>query len=394
MRYAPFVNQIAVKSNEAWKLHGIAAREAKHNPKVILLTIGDPDMNTPQNVVNALYQSVEAGRTHYTSVNGELHLREAIADYYSNISPDNVVVVPGTQCGLFATAMCLLSKGDEVIVPEPFYVTYPGVIGATGATMVNVPLRSEQNFQLDVDDIKKAITPRSKAIIINSPNNPTGTIFSRETLEAITQLCQEHNLWLISDEVYKEIYYDSIPITALALTDIQDRTAVISSLSKSHAMTGWRLGWVIAPIDLCKHLNNLLSSMLFGAPMFIQDAAVTALKDQSITALMRDLYKKRRDLFCQRLSRLNNINVHTPAGGMFLLMDVRKTNLKAQDFANRLYEQEKVSVLAADSFGPNAVGHVRISLTVPDDKLEEAATRIERFVNSLEQEVVPRYKQP
>jgi arginine:pyruvate transaminase len=385
MRYAPFVNQIAVESNEAWKLHGIAAREAKRNPKVILLTIGDPDMNTPQSVVDALQQSLQAGRTHYTAVNGELHLREAIAEYYKTISPDNVVVVPGTQCGLFATAMCLLGKGDEVIVPEPFYVTYPGVVGATGATMVNVPLRSENEFQLDIADIKKAITPRTRAILINSPNNPTGAIFPKETLESIAHLCQEHNLWLISDEVYKDIYYDALPTTALALSDIQDRTAVVSSLSKSHAMTGWRLGWVIAPKELCGHLNNLLSSMLFGAPMFIQDAAVTAIKDQDITATMRGIYRKRRDTFCQHLSRVKNVNVHIPSGGMFLMVDVRPTKLSTQDFATRLYEQEKVSVLAADSFGPNAVGHVRISLTVPDDKLEEAATRIERFVNSLEQ---------
>jgi arginine:pyruvate transaminase len=383
MRYSPFVEQVAVKSNEAWKLHGIAAREAKHNPKVILLTIGDPDMNTPQPVVEALRQSLQAGRTHYTSVNGELHLREAIAGYYGSISADNVVVVPGTQCGLFATAMCLLSKGDEVIVPEPFYVTYPGVIGATGATMVNVPLRSENKFQLDVADVAKAITSRTKAIIINSPNNPTGTILSRETLDALAQLCNQHDLWLISDEVYKEIYYDTTPVSAVTLTDIAERTVVVSSLSKSHAMTGWRLGWIIAPKELCKHLNNLLSSMLFGAPMFIQDAAVTALQDTSITTTMRHIYRNRRDLFCQHLSRVENIQVHTPAGGMFLLMDVRKTGLSAQDFANRLYEQEKVSVLAADSFGPNAVGHVRISLTVPDGKLDEAATRIERFVQGL-----------
>lgn len=383
MRFSPFVEQVAVKNNEAWKLHGIAAREAKYNPKVILLTIGDPDMNTPQVVVDALQQSLQSGRTHYTPVNGELHLREAIAAYYGNISPDNIVVIPGTQCGLFATAMCLLAKSDEVIVPEPFYVTYPGVIGATDATMVTVPLRSENEFQLDVADVAKAITPRTKAIIINSPNNPTGTIFPKETLEALAHLCKEHHLWLMSDEVYKEIYYDATPISAVTLTDIADRTAIVSSLSKSHAMTGWRLGWIVGPEELCKHLNNLLSSMLFGAPMFIQDAAVAALQDPSITKTMRNIYRNRRDLFCQHLAKVEKIDVHTPAGGMFLLMNVRETGLSAQMFANRLYEQEKVSVLAADSFGPNAVGHVRISLTVNDDNLGEAAARIERFVKGL-----------
>ena len=303
MRYSPFVKQIEVESNEAWNLHGIAARESKHNPKVIMLTIGDPDMNTPQSVVEALQQSLQAGRTHYTPVNGELHLREAIATYYGNISPDNVVVIPGTQCGLFSVAMCLLSKGDEVIVPEPFYVTYPGVIGATGASMVTVPLRSENEFQLNVADVAKAITPNTKAIIINSPNNPTGAILPKETMEAIASLCKEHDLWLISDEVYKEIYYDAVPVSASSL-DIPDRTVVVSSLSKSHAMTGWRLGWIIAPKPLCKHLNNLLSSMLFGAPMFIQDAAVTALEDKQITQTMRSIYKTRRDLFCQHLSKV------------------------------------------------------------------------------------------
>lgn len=383
MRYSPFVKQIEVESNEAWNLHGIAVREAKHNPKVILLSIGDPDMNTPQSVNDALFKSVQAGRTHYTPVNGELHLREAIADYYQTISPDNVVVVPGTQCGLFATAMCLLGKGDEVIVPEPFYVTYPGVIGATGASMVNVPLHSENEFQLGVTDIKKAITPHTRAILINSPNNPTGAVFPKETLESIATLCEENNLWLISDEVYKEIYYDAVPISAISLNDAAKRTAVISSLSKSHAMTGWRLGWVIAPKELCRHLNNLLSSMLFGAPMFIQDAAVTALKDLHITETMRSIYKTRRDIFCQHLSKVKHVQVHIPQGGMFLMMDVRATGLNAQEFASKLYEQEKVSVLAADSFGPSAVGHVRISLTVPEEKLDEAASRIETFVKGI-----------
>lgn len=388
MNFSPLVERISGEAAEAWRLHARACQAALHDPDVIVLSVGDPDLDTPQPIVDSLVESVNNRRTHYSSTLGELELRKAVASYYqerayNHVEYQNIVVVPGTQSGLFATAMCLLSSGDEVIIPEPMYVTYPGFVGASGATLVPVSLDADDGFSLNVNLIAEAITPQTKAIISNSPNNPTGAVISCETLEQIAQLCQTHDLWLISDEVYLDIYFESAPTSILAFDEIADRAVVVSSLSKSHAMTGWRLGWIVAPEPLVAHLYNLLNAMLYGAPMFVQDAAVMALEQPHLVKNMREIYRARRDGFCKQLSALPKVSAVKPAGGMFVMLDVRETGLSAHDFATRFFEEEKVSLLAADAFGPSAKGYLRVGLTVDEPKLSEACKRLERFLGRL-----------
>lgn len=388
MRFSPLVERISGEAASAWALHSRATQAALTDPDVIVLSVGDPDLDTPQPIIDSLVKSVNSGRTHYSSTLGELELRKAVSRYYqkrgyNHVEHQNVVIVPGTQSGLFASALCLLSSGDEVIIPEPMYVTYPGFVGASGASIVPVSLDANAGFSLDADLLAEAITSKTKAIVLNSPNNPTGSVISYETLEKITQLCQTHDLWLISDEVYLDIYFDAPPTSALAFESIADRTVVVSSFSKSHAMTGWRLGWIVAPESLVAHLYNLLNAMLYGAPMFIQDAAVTALEQPHLVADMREIYRARRDSFCQQLNALPKVSVLEPEGGMFVMLDVRKTGLSANEFATRFFEEEKVSMLAADAFGPSAKGYLRVGLTVDEAKLSEACERLERFLKRL-----------
>lgn len=389
MKFSDLVDRISGEAADAWALHAEASLAASTDPSVILLSVGDSDLDTPQPIIDRLIESVTSGRTHYANTVGEQSLRESIAAYYqakgfAQVKANNVVVMPGTQSGLFASAMCTLSHGDEVIIPEPMYVTYPGFIGATGASIVPVSLNADLDFALHVEDIANAISPKTKAIVLNSPNNPTGAVIDFDTFCAIAGLCKEHDLWLISDEVYLELYFDAEPTSALAFPDIADRVVVTSSLSKSHAMTGWRLGWIIAPEPLVKHLYNLLTAMIYGAPIFIQDAAVTAFEDQSIARNMRTIFKARRDAFCEKLNSLPLVSCKAPAGGMFAMLDIRKTGLSANEFARQFYDAQKVSLLSADAFGPSAKGHLRIGLTLNEDLLNEAANRLECFLVGLQ----------
>lgn len=383
------VKRISGEAADAWKLHAKASKVAKYDPEVILLSVGDPDLDTPQPIVDSLIQSVLAGRTHYASGLGEPDLREAVARHYqaqgfSQVAAKNVVIVPGTQNGLFAAAMCLLAAGDEIIIPEPMYVTYPGFVGATGATVVSVSLKGDDGFSLHPEAIAAAITPNTRAILLNSPNNPTGAVIPKETLEAVARLCQQHDLWLLSDEVYLDLYYSQVPTSALALDDMFERTVVVSSLSKSHAMTGWRLGWIIAPDALVAHLANLLSSMMYGASMFIQDAAVTAFEVPDLVKSMREIYRSRREVMLSRCKTMPGLSCLEPEGGMFVLLDVRRTGLSAAMFAERFFEAEKVSLLSADAFGPSAKGFLRLSLCVNEAKLHEVCDRLERFLRGLD----------
>ena len=389
MNYSPLVKRIAGEAADAWDLHDEAKQASLTDPDVLLLSVGDPDQGTPQPIIDAGKASLDNGRTHYSAVTGEADLRQAVAkDYqeqgFSQVSASNIAIMSGTQAGLFATVMCLLTEGDEIIVPEPMYVTYVGFLGACGVTTVPVPLEADDNFNINVDNIAAAITSKTKAILINSPHNPTGAVIAEEAMIGIGNLCKEHDLWLISDEVYSKIYFGEKPTSAFILSDILDRVVCISSLSKSHAMTGWRIGWVAGPEELIGHISNLLLGMIYGVPMFIQDAGVVALEHNNEADIMREEYRKRRALFCDAIDALPLVSCLRPAGGMFVMVNIRETGLSSTEFAKQFLKQEKVCFLAADAFGPSAKGHMRVSLTVSEDKLREACVRLERFLGTLQ----------
>jgi arginine:pyruvate transaminase len=294
-------------------------------------------------------------------------------------------VLAGAQCALFCAAICVLDKGDEVIVPEPAYVTYEAVVGVSGARMVQVPLKAERGFHLDPADIARAITPRTRALLMNSPNNPTGSVIDRVAWAAVAELCRKHDLWLLSDEVYGSLCFEAEHVSPAGLPGMAERTVTVSSLSKSHAMTGWRLGWAIAPAELAQHIGRLALCMLYGSPPFIQDAALVALEGPlPELAAMKEAYRRRRDLVIGRLGNVRGLRCHRPDAGMFVMVDVRGTGRSAQDFAEALLDAEGVSVLAGDAFGPSAAGHVRLSLGTAEAELAEACARMARFAEGLD----------
>jgi arginine:pyruvate transaminase len=389
MRYSPLVERVAGRDSGAWSTHDEARRRREAGEDIIFLTIGDPDQEPPASAIEATIASLRAGRTGYSPITGYPALRAAIAARVARRSlrpcgPENVTVVPGAQGGLYGAVQCLAGPGDEIIVPEPIYATYAGVAGASGATLVTVPLLRETGFHPDPDALAAAVTPRTRAIWINTPHNPTGAMFTADEMESIAAICRRHDLWLLSDEVYEDLAFARPHVGAWSLPDMAERTIVVSSLSKSHALPGFRLGWVVGPPSLGRHLHNLLLSMTYGSPAFIQDGALAALTSDlpEVAALCGD-YRRRATLLSEKLREAPRCRVVPPEGGMFVLLDVRGTGLPAGEFAARLLAAEAVAVLPCDGFGPSAAGHLRVALSAPDKRLAEAGARIVRFAQSL-----------
>ena len=389
MRFSPLVDRIAGEAAGAWRVHqeGMRRREAGHD--VIFLTVGDPDQAAPEAVIGATIAALRQNRTGYSPIIGYPQVRAAVAARFERrtgrpCNADNVVLTPGTQGGLFCALNCLAGPGDEVILPEPIYGPYAGVIGASGACMVNVPLRADKAFHPDLDSLASAVTPRTRVVWINSPHNPTGAVFTSEEIAGIAALCRERDLWLVSDEVYEDLAFTRPHISPWSLPDMAERTIVVSSLSKSHAMAGFRFGWVIGPPALSRHLFDFLLCMYFGGPAFIQDGALAALGGEvPEVAALRETYRQRGLLLSGILADAPNCRVIPPEGGMFVLLDIRGTGLEAGDFAQRLLARERVAVLPCDGFGASAKGHLRIALSAPEPRLREAGERIVRFARAL-----------
>ena len=389
MRFSPLVDRIAGEQTGAWRVHaeGMRRREAGHD--VIFLTVGDPDQTAPAAVLDATIAALRQGRTGYTPMIGYPQVREAVAARMQRrtgrlCTADNVVLTPGTQGGLFCALSCLAGPGDEVILPEPIYGPYAGVIGASGARMINVPLRPENGFHPDLDALANAITPRTRVIWINSPHNPTGAVFTVDEVAGMARLCRERDLWLVSDEVYEDLAFARPHVSAWSLPDMAERTIVASSLSKSHAMAGFRFGWVIGPPALSRHLFDFLLCMYFGGPAFIQDGGLAALVNElPEVGAQRETYRRRALLLTGILEDAPNCRAIPPEGGMFVLFDVRGSGLGAEEFARELLLSEDVALVPCDGFGPSGAGHLRIALTAPEPRLAEAGRRIVRFARGL-----------
>jgi arginine:pyruvate transaminase len=395
MRYAALTNRVAGKGSDVWKVHMEANHMAAAGHEILILSIANPDQAPSPALLDATIAALRDRHTGYAAIIGERELREPIAARYAARTGqpctfENVVVVQGAQAGLFFSLLCIAGVGDEVLVPEPMYATYEAACGASGATLVHTPLRPEGGFHPDLAALERAITPRTRVIWINTPHNPTGAVLRRDELEFIGALCRKHDLWLLSDEVYEEFAYARPHTSAWSLPDMQDRTIVVSSLSKSHAVPGFRLGWVVGPKELLPHLWNILNCGTFGGSPFVHEGAQVVFEKELPEGLeMRAIYQRRAAMMTRELRDTRHCQVSQPEGGMFVLLDVRDTGLGAEDFARALLHAEHVSVLPCDGFGPSAVGHVRISLTAPDEKLEEGARRIVKFTTRLAAEKHP-----
>ena len=293
------------------------------------------------------------------------------------LSADNVAVFSGAQNALFATSQCLLEHGDEVIVPEPYYATYPATFRSGGATLVPLRTRRDKGFQVEPEALEALLTDRTRAVVLNSPNNPTGAIYARNALERILELGRSRGFWIISDEVYAEFAPPGELTSVCSLPGAGAMTVTVSSLSKSHRMTGWRCGWAVGPPALVEHFYNFNMFMCYGLPGFIQEAALRALEDDiDLARQIRDNMDRRRALVRRALQGIEGASLYSEGAGMFVVLDVRPLGVSSVDFAWRLLDQHRVSVLPCEGFGEGGRGLLRISLCEDDKRLVLACQRL------------------
>ena len=389
MRYASITDRLYDLGGDKWAVHNAArARQAK-GEELIELSIGEPDITTDPALVEHCIDALRAGRTRYSNGRGEPGLVDALIESYAPRFPDigeeNVLCFPGTQTALFAVILALAGEGDGVLSGDPYYATYEGVIRAAGAHLQPVPLRMEHDFIMQPDDLAAAITPESRVLMLNTPHNPTGAVLDRETLEQLGKLCIENDLWILCDEVYEALIFDGDFVSPLEIEALRERTVVVSSISKSHAATGFRSGWSIGPVEFSRRLLPISETMLFGNQPFIADMTEAALRQHFDTAdRLCEALGRRAKLLHEAVGQVPALSSSLPQGGMFLMIDVSKTGLDGEAFAWRLLEEQGVAVMPGASFGDSATTLIRVALTVPDEVLMQAVDRMAALCQRLE----------
>lgn len=389
MRFSSLTDRVKGDAADAWDLHYLAKQASMKGEDVIVLSVGDPDFATPDAVVDKALQAIREGDTHYTSISGHDSLRECIAERHHArtgqiVTAQNVITTSGAQNALFACSLCLLDAGDEAIVLQPMYVTYEATVQAPGATLVPVVLDPDNGFRLDREALEAAISERTRAIFYASPSNPTGISLNRDELAFIAELARRHDLWIVADEVYTDFVFDGEMHHIASQPGMYEHVITLGSMSKSYAMSGWRLGWAIAPAEMVDNMEKLALCMLYGLPGFIQQASEHALRHcDADLQRMREIYRRRRDRLYDALSSMKGLQPLLPDAGMFMMVNVLGTGMSSHEFASELYHATGVSVLDATAFGASAAGFVRVSYTVSDAELDEACRRVGRFVESL-----------
>jgi arginine:pyruvate transaminase len=387
MRYTALTMDIADTGGAKWAVHQRARALKREGRDIIELTIGEPDMPPDQRLPDIAHAAMKSGRTRYSNGRGEPGLLAALAARYRARRPDvteaNILCFPGTQTALYATMRVIAGPGDEVLVGDPFYATYEGVIRASGATRKSVRLSAENGFRMQAADLEAAITPRSRVLLLNSPHNPTGAVLSNAEIRAIGAVCQRHDLWMLCDEVYEELVFDDSFASPFNHGDLSERVVAASSISKMYAAPGFRSGWVAGPAEFCERLLPLSETMLFGNQPFIADMTQWALENTLDTASkMREAYRHRAALLAERLAVIPGLKPLPPQAGMFMVVDVAGSGMTGEAFAWALLDHG-VAVMPGSSFGDHATDFIRLSLTVPDAECIRAVDRIAVFVARL-----------
>jgi len=389
LKTASITHRLASLGAERWAVHFEARRRANAGEDIIELTIGEPDIAVPEKLIEVAYQSMRAGRTKYSAGRGEAILIDAIARKYTEragrkITDKNILCLPGTQAALTIAMLALVEKGDGVLVPDPYYATYQGVVAATGAEFIAVPMDAKNGFHLTASQLEAAITPHSKVLLLNSPHNPTGAVMTAKELEEIGRVCAAHDLWVVCDEVYEDLIYEGTFASLFDVAEFQDRTIAVSSISKSHAAPGFRSGWCAGPVEFTNMMQGVSEAILFGSQPFIADMTAFALDNQDDTASkMAASYKRRIALLESAFSKTDSVAALIPDSGMFMLVDVSASGLSGSGFSERLLNDKNVAVMPGDAFGQRAANYIRLSLTVEDDLLVKAADRIVELAEML-----------
>jgi aminotransferase len=355
---------------------------------VISLGIGEPDFTTPEPILKAGLRSLERGETHYTSNHGKLELRQALSAHLERLygvryDPlEEMVITVGVSEALYLTMTALLDPGDEVIIPTPCFVSYQPEVILAGGVPVEIPTRMQDGFQVDPDRIRKAISARTKAIFVAYPSNPTGAVASREVLMEIARIAEEHDLILISDEIYDRLVYDFQHVCVPSFgEDTRRRTVLLGGFSKDYAMTGWRIGYAAGPADIIKGMVRIHQYSVMSAPTTAQDAAIEALAHgESYVQEMVTEYDRRRRLMVAGFNRLGLRTVE-PRGAFYAFPNVTASGMEDEEFCQKLLEEEHVAVVPGNSFGPGGEGFARACYATAYEKIEEALRRMERFMS-------------
>ena len=380
------ISNISKTNLEGWEVYFTALERQNAGDDIYMVCIGDHDFPTPHDTVEACKLALDEGYHRYSEIPGQTPLREAMAKVSSEacgmpVTAEEVIAVPGGQGGLYASLQAAIDPGDHVIIISPYYVTYPNSVRAAGGEYTLVEASPDNGFEPEAEKIAAAIKPNTKAVLINSPNNPTCAIYSRKTLQQIADVCIEHDLWLISDEVYWSLS-NGTHVSPRSLPGMEERTFVVHSMSKSHGMTGWRIGWILTSKEMAYYLtqHNLVST--YGMNDFISRAATIGLNEKFGVKEIAETFRGGGEIFLNEIKGMNGLKVLNEPGGMYFMIDIRDITADSQAFAFGLLEQEDVAIMPGDSFGPTAAGHIRISLCQPDDRLKEAAIRLRRFASS------------
>ncbi|MDP6458053.1 MAG: pyridoxal phosphate-dependent aminotransferase [Candidatus Bathyarchaeota archaeon] len=369
---------------------GELREKIRHMSNVINLSSGDPDFPTPSHIVEAAYRALQDGYTHYTLTSGLPELKEEIAQYQRkfnmNLDPEGeILVTPGSQQALFLTLTSILNNADEVLIPDPSYTVYSPIIKYLGAKPIIFPLNKENNFHIDLTALEKKISPKTKALIICSPNNPTGTVFSDADLETVAAIAIENELLVISDEIYSEFVWKGKHKSIATYPGMKNRTVVIVSFSKTFSMTGWRLGYLIANQELIQMMEGLQANMVICPAGFVQRAGLAALQGswEPVTSMAQE-YERRVDYVVQRLNALKGISCRKPEGAFYVWVDVSALCPSSIDFCNDLLEKKALITMAGKYFGQQGEGFVRLALVKSMDVLTEALDRMDSYINGLE----------
>ncbi|OWU73156.1 pyridoxal phosphate-dependent aminotransferase [Phaeobacter sp. 22II1-1F12B] len=388
MKLSHRITHINEGGSDGWEVFDRAKRMIADGIAVTQLTIGEHDIRTDPTILAAMNASATGGHTGYASVPGIPGLRDAVAARVSARTGvptrrENVLITPGGQAGLFMAHNAVCNPGDVALFVDPYYATYPGTIRAAGAVARPLRTHARDAFLPQAEELAQ-LAKGAVSLLINSPNNPTGVVYDRETLEGIAGVCREQDLWLVSDEVYDTQVWKGEHISPRALPGMAERTLVIGSMSKSHAMTGSRCGWIVGPEEAIAALADLAVTTTYGVAGFVQDAALFALNagedfEEQIAAPFR-----RRHLLAQKvLGNQQVVGLLPSDGAMYLMLDIRSTGMSGEAFAYALLEEERIAVMPGESFGSAAAGHIRVAMTIADAEFEQALKRLCDFAATI-----------
>lgn len=356
---------------------------------VIHLEIGEPDFDTPKNIVDAGVRALQEGATHYGPSAGLAQAREAFAQYFTKdrgvkVTPEQFVITPGAKPILYFIITALVDEGEEAIYPNPGFPIYESVIDFVGGKSVPLPLREENDFRIDHDELRRLANSNTKLIILNSPGNPTGGLFTMEDLEVVAEVAKKHDAWVLADEIYSHIIYEGQHRTILEIDGMAERTIVLDGHSKTYAMTGWRLGYGVMPTELAPVIGRLMTNVNSCTASFTQLAGIEALLgDQSAAEAMVREFQVRRDLLVDALNDIDGVSCKRPGGAFYVFPNISALGMDAAKFQKRLLEEYGVASLAGTSFGKHGAGHLRFSYANSQENLLEAVKRLRKCVAEL-----------